>query len=181
MSEGEETVRELAVPLALCGTVVRGYRRGGQLLGYPTANLRVQWASTTDWQALLVPGVYGGFAQLVLPGSSGRSPVYGMAMSLGTNPSFRNTATTLEVHILHSFADDFYGATLRVVVLFSLRGMRTFASLGLWFFLRTSFRVCCFLSRGLLSRHRRAQERHHSRLQTRRGCAGTARRHRPGL
>lgn len=126
-------VRELEEPLALCGTVVRGYRRGGQLLGYPTANLRVQWASADDWQARLVPGVYGGFAQLVLAGT-GRSPVYGMAMSLGTNPSFRNTATTLEVHILHSFPDDFYGATLRVVVLFSMRGMRTFSSLGLCFF-----------------------------------------------
>lgn len=148
MSEGEEggSVRELAVPLALCGTVVRGYRRGGQLLGYPTANLRVQWASTADWQALLVPGVYGGFAQLVLPGRSARSPVYGMAMSLGTNPSFRNTATTLEVHILHSFADDFYGATLRVAVLFSMRGMRTFASLGLLFPFCTSPSVPLLLS-----------------------------------
>ena len=123
-------VRELEVPLAMCGTVVRGFQRGGQLLGYPTANMKVQWSSVDDkWKEMLTPGVYCGFAQLVFP--DGFSPVYGMAMSLGTNPSFGNTSTTLEVHIMHTFDEDFYGATLRIVILFSLRGLVAFSSIGL--------------------------------------------------
>ena len=124
-----ETGHALATPLALSGEVVRGFRRGGQLLGYPTANVHVAWANVADWHAVLTAGVYCGFAQLVLP--SGLSPVYGMAMSLGTNPSFANKAMTLEVHLFHTFEEDFYGATLRVLVLHALRGMKTFSSLGL--------------------------------------------------
>ena len=131
MTDGRE-VKELEEPLALCGVVVRGYRRGGQLLGYPTANMEVHWSNCEKWKEILKPGVYSGFAQLVLP--SGLSPVYGMAMSLGTNPSFGNTNTTLEVHIMQTFDEDFYDATLRIVVVFSLRGIVAFSSLGLYSF-----------------------------------------------
>ena len=129
MIEGRD-VKELETPLAMCGIVVRGFRRGGQLLGYPTANMDVQWSNKEDWKKILSPGVYCGFAQLVLP--TGLSPVYGMVMSLGTNPSFGNTFTTLEVHIMHTFTEDFYDATLRIVVVYSLRGLVAFSSLGLF-------------------------------------------------
>jgi len=44
-----------------------------------------------------------------------------MVMSVGWNPYYRNTVRSVEVHLMHSFARDFYGAHLRLVVLGFIR------------------------------------------------------------
>ncbi|KAF1953761.1 riboflavin kinase [Byssothecium circinans] len=43
--------------------------------------------------------------------------VYPAVLSIGYNPVYRNEKRSIEVHLLHSFGEDFYGALLRLVVL----------------------------------------------------------------
>jgi riboflavin kinase len=42
-------------------------------------------------------------------------------MSLGYNPFYHNTVRSVEVHIMHDFENDFYGADLKLVVLGYIR------------------------------------------------------------
>jgi len=44
-----------------------------------------------------------------------------MVMSVGWNPYYRNTVRSVEVHLMHSFARDFYGAHLRIIMLGLIR------------------------------------------------------------
>ncbi|KAI4283421.1 MAG: hypothetical protein L6R35_005180 [Caloplaca aegaea] len=37
-------------------------------------------------------------------------------MSVGWNPFYKNTVRSVEVHILHTFAQDFYGARMNLLV-----------------------------------------------------------------
>ncbi|KAJ1557366.1 hypothetical protein HK405_000109 [Cladochytrium tenue] len=53
-----------------------------------------------------------------------------MVMSLGWNPFYKNERRSAEVHILHAYAEDFYGCELRVVVAGYIRPERNFASLA---------------------------------------------------
>ncbi|KAJ2897533.1 riboflavin kinase, partial [Coemansia aciculifera] len=95
-------------PIFVSGTVVPGFGRGSKQLGIPTANLPEDAVN----QALtdIAIGVYYGWAQV----DSG--PVLPMVMSLGWNPYFKNTKRSGEVHIIHEFAEDFYGKTLRIAI-----------------------------------------------------------------
>jgi riboflavin kinase len=42
-------------------------------------------------------------------------------MSIGYNPFYKNTVRSAEVHVMHPFAQDFYGAWMRVVVMGFIR------------------------------------------------------------
>ena len=53
--------------------------------------------------------------------AAGRGRVFPMVMSLGYNPFYKNTVRSVEVHILHDFARDFYGARLSLVILGFIR------------------------------------------------------------
>ncbi len=71
-----------------------------------------------------------------------------MATSVGTNPYYHGEKRTVvgiyktlliilqieylfkETHIMHEFPEDFYGATLKIVLLGEIRKMTTFNSLG---------------------------------------------------
>ena len=44
-----------------------------------------------------------------------------MVMSLGYNPFYKNTVRSVEVHIMHDFQKDFYGARLSLVILGFIR------------------------------------------------------------
>lgn len=44
-----------------------------------------------------------------------------MVMSIGWNPFYKNTVRSVEVHIMHEFASDFYGAHLNLVILGFIR------------------------------------------------------------
>jgi len=52
-----------------------------------------------------------------------------MVMSVGYNPHFHNSQKSLEVHLLHDFDVDFYGARLEAMALTYIRPMTSFESI----------------------------------------------------
>lgn len=42
--------------------------------------------------------------------------IYPMVMSIGWNPFYKNTVRSVEVHILHTFPRDFYGAWMNLMI-----------------------------------------------------------------
>uniref|UniRef100_A0A914V2S8 riboflavin kinase n=1 Tax=Plectus sambesii TaxID=2011161 RepID=A0A914V2S8_9BILA len=109
------------LPYFASGRVVTGFGRGGKQLGCPTANL--EDATVSDLPVDFDCGVYYGFA------SVDGGPLNGMVMSIGWNPQFKNTRKSMEVHILRSFDDDFYGSFLKIVITGFVRPMTSFSSL----------------------------------------------------
>ncbi|KAI8931646.1 hypothetical protein NX059_011296 [Plenodomus lindquistii] len=49
------------------------------------------------------------------------STVYPTVLSIGYNPYYKNTQRSIEIHILHNFEHDFYGATLSLIILGFIR------------------------------------------------------------
>ncbi|HEX2158097.1 MAG TPA: bifunctional riboflavin kinase/FAD synthetase [Actinomycetes bacterium] len=105
----------LGRPYAVEGTVVGGDRRGGPLLGVPTANLEVP-----DSIALPADGVYAG--HLADDADGDARPA---AVSVGTNPQF-GTDRRVEAHVL-DFDGDLYGHRVSVDFTHHLRGQAVFA------------------------------------------------------
>ena len=107
----------LSRPYAVEGVVVAGDRRGGPLLGVPTANLEVPAGIATPGD-----GVYAGrLTDLADPIAR---PA---AVSVGTNPQF-GTERRVEAHVL-DFDGDLYGHRVSVGFSHRLRGQATFADL----------------------------------------------------
>ena len=105
----------LGRPYAVEGVVVAGDRRGGPLLGVPTANLEVPAGI-----AIPADGVYAGhLTDLADPIAR---PA---AVSVGTNPQF-GTERRVEAHVL-DFDGDLYGHRVSVGFSHRLRGQATFA------------------------------------------------------
>ncbi|MCL1916678.1 MAG: riboflavin biosynthesis protein RibF [Desulfovibrionaceae bacterium] len=97
------------------GPVRQGSKRGGEILGFPTANL--------DPGPLLLPpnGVYACLGKI-------EEDLYPAAANLGFNPSFSGSRSiSLEAHLL-DFHGDLYGRTLRLYFLDFLRPERKFGS-----------------------------------------------------
>ncbi|CAD6449385.1 2156af56-60de-4431-81d5-ca79ac8cd4e7 [Sclerotinia trifoliorum] len=129
---GPESGPEPPYPLRMQGEVVSGFGRGSKELGIPTANLPV---TNVPWIDTAPSGVYFGYAALDLPTthpdlktspspSSSSSPttrLYPMVMSIGYNPFYRNSVRSAEVHLLHTFTQDFYGSQMRVKILGYIR------------------------------------------------------------
>ena len=130
----------------VAGKVVKGFGRGSKQLGIPTANIESDVVGSIN----LENGIYYGFAQLLLDHqqmdcdenandskdkvANGidkqlKFPIYKMVCSLGWNPHFGNTQRSLEVHILHNFGFDFYGANLRLAICGHIRDERKFNDL----------------------------------------------------
>lgn len=110
----DDATRLLGHPYLLMGTVVEGDRRG-RILGYPTANLRVDAA-----KALPI----GVFAVTVdVAGVTYR----GMA-NVGTRPTVDHATRTVEVHLFDTDLD-LYGQTLAVAFHHQLRAQVRFNSL----------------------------------------------------
>lgn len=99
----------------ICGTVVKGANRGGRLLGFPTANLRL------DDELIPREGVYAVTVQL------DKEAYYGVT-NIGFNPTFGNDALSVETHLL-DFSGDLQGKTIRINFLYRLRDEKTFGSL----------------------------------------------------
>ncbi|KAJ3179040.1 riboflavin kinase [Gaertneriomyces sp. JEL0708] len=118
---GEDTPQS-PFPVFLKGNVSKGFGRGSKELGIPTANLPDDAA--TEAGETLDSGIYFGWAAV---GES--SKVYPMVMSFGWNPYYKNEKRSAEVHIIHDFADDFYGSELRVIVLGYIRPEKNYESL----------------------------------------------------
>ena len=109
--------RRLGVPPYLAGTVVVGDRRGREL-GFPTANLRFDYAP-----AMPAEGIYVG---RITPGLRGVRDAHPALISIGTRPTFHTGDEVLvEVHLL-DWDGDLYGARLGVELVGRLREQRRF-------------------------------------------------------
>jgi riboflavin kinase/FMN adenylyltransferase len=97
------------------GQVVHGMNRGGRLLGFPTANIKL-----VD-ELFPMPGVYAIWVEL------GGEVRMGVA-NIGINPTFGNDALSVEAHIL-DFSGDIYGADIRVHFVQRIRDERKFSGI----------------------------------------------------
>ena len=100
---------------ALEGEVVHGFKRGAALLGFPTANIKL------DNPLLPECGVYACFAKL-------ENKILPAVANVGYNPHFGNEKLSLECHIL-DFSADLYGQTLRVSFVQRLRNEEKFSGI----------------------------------------------------
>ena len=124
--------RLLGRPHAVRGTVIHGQKRGGALLGFPTANL-----SPVEL-CLPAPGVYATLAMLPAPGETdlpapGLAPcqpdgvrVFGAVTNIGVNPTFDLGRLSVETFIM-GLDRDLYGQPLEVAFVERLRGEKRFA------------------------------------------------------
>jgi len=115
------------LPVYLEGTVVHGFGRGSRDLGCPTANIDpkdVDEQLPTDFEF----GIYYGWAKLVDAPEGLSSELHKMVASVGLCPFYKNEKLSVEIHLIHQFPEDFYGATLKVVFLGYLRGEKNFNS-----------------------------------------------------
>ena len=110
-----EAQRMLGRHYQIRGTVGTGRRRGGALLGFPTANITLQ-------DELCPPtGVYAVTVQL-----SGKT--FPAVANIGYSPTFDDHVFTVEVHLL-DFNQDIYGQCIRVNFIERIRDEIRFASL----------------------------------------------------
>mmetsp|Transcript_45979 Transcript_45979/g.99873 ORF Transcript_45979/g.99873 Transcript_45979/m.99873 type:complete len:194 (-) Transcript_45979:33-614(-) len=107
--------------------VVHGFGRGSKMLGFPTANMHVDWEMRDKPEELekdardvlefaqnCQAGIYYAWAQVADGKDRG---VYKVAMSVGWNPTFTDVKTkTIEPWILHDFEEDFYNCELRLLI-----------------------------------------------------------------
>jgi riboflavin kinase/FMN adenylyltransferase len=109
-----EAKRLLGRDYQISGTVVEGKKRGGRLLGYPTANMKLVDTLTPK------PGVY-----VVRVAVNDRT--YDGLTNVGYNPTFGNGALSVETHILE-FSGDLLGRKITVEFVERLRDEKTFGT-----------------------------------------------------
>lgn len=109
-------------PLRLSGPVIKGFGRGSKELQIPTANIPIEGLEVGGCETI-ESGIYYGFAGLKLCGgeTEKKDTVFPMVMSIGWNPFYKNTIRSVEVHIVHSFPEDFYGTRMNLVILGFIR------------------------------------------------------------
>lgn len=117
-----EGYKHFKAPIYFSGEVITGFGRGSKQLGVPTANIPPDMEQLRDLPA----GVYFGWAQVVSPAEkrgSNSNTVHKMVMNIGKRPTFKDKdpEVSVEVHIMHTYDDDFYGKHLRAVALGFLR------------------------------------------------------------
>ncbi|CCK68099.1 riboflavin kinase KNAG_0A04220 [Huiozyma naganishii CBS 8797] len=125
-------------------TIVCGFGRGSSELGIPTANVAVE--DLPPIVNKLDLGVYFGFAHLrpvldrdvelvkrkdgqevtynygkYLLEENGDFEVLPVVLSIGKNPFYGNNYKTVELHILHEFENNFYGAQVKFNLLGYIR------------------------------------------------------------
>ena len=96
------------------GEVQRGRQRGGRVVGFPTANLRL-----SEEDLCPKPGVY--VTQVIYDGKC-----YGGVANIGYNPTFGENKLVAETHIF-DFDDNIYGKSIKINLLRHLRSERKFS------------------------------------------------------
>ena len=99
----------------ICGTVVQGKNRGGRLLGFPTANLRLIDELTPK------PGVYA--VKVLIDGEISNG-----LTNIGFNPTFGKNPFSVETHIL-DFSKNLLGRIIKVIFVKRLRDEKAFESI----------------------------------------------------
>ena len=116
VSEGRmrDVKKLLGRPYQIRGEVKIGQRRGGKLLGFPTANLHI---AEDD----LCPrhGVY--VTQVIYEGKC-----YGGVLNIGCNPTFEGTRVSAETYIF-DFNQDIYGKPIKINLLQYIRDEKKFS------------------------------------------------------
>lgn len=130
---------ERPFPVVCESNVVAGFGRGSAELGIPTANVPIDGSLDK-----LPTGVYFGWCKVSTASESDLDKstasstrdvefnygskltlndknVLPMVMSLGWNPFYNNERKAAEVHILHNFPENFYGAHIKFIVLGYIR------------------------------------------------------------
>lgn len=174
-------------------TIVAGFGRGSAELGIPTANVSTQEVKAVTQ---LEPGVYFGWAKVhkkadvthsdVKARESGKQVEYSYGlgltegkdlevvlptvMSIGWNPFYGNKEKAIELHIVHEFPQDFYGATVSFNVLGYIRPELNYTTKGMYNGLQRSAFNTNSTQRGTHSRHskryrNRCSDTEHSRIQ----------------
>lgn len=115
--EVEKAAYGLGRLYSLRGVVVRGDERGRKL-GFPTANLRIDYPH----KMLPLEGVYAVF------GCVGAERLPGL-LHLGPRPTFQGSPPTVELHLL-DWSGDLYGRSVRVEFASRVRDIRPFASVS---------------------------------------------------
>ncbi|KAF3905256.1 hypothetical protein ABW21_db0204905 [Orbilia brochopaga] len=115
---GPESGPESPFPVQLSGKVISGFGRGSKELGIPTANI-----PTDGLPDFIDSGIYFGWAGLQAKdcGASVDEMIYPMVMSVGWNPFYKNSVRSVEVHVIHKFPQDFYGAHLNLLIMGYIR------------------------------------------------------------
>lgn len=111
--EVTEAARLMGRSYQIRGTVQHGAKRGGSVIGFPTANLRLV-------EEDLIPrhGVY--VAQIICDGE-----LYDGVLSIGRNPTFPEKELVAEAHIF-DFNRDIYGKNIKINLLKFIRQERSF-------------------------------------------------------
>jgi riboflavin kinase len=119
-------------PIHLFGNVIPGFGRGSKQLGVPTANIPPE--PLTETLRGLSTGVYFGWARIEpVPGApAADAEVHKMVMNIGKRPTFedKDPELSVELHVMHDFADDFYDRPVRAVVLGFIRPEVKFGGLA---------------------------------------------------
>ena len=117
VSEGkvELAFKMLGRPFELKGKVIEGERRGGPLLGFPTANVMIR-----EDQLCPKVGVYAVFVNI-------EGKEYEGVLNIGYNPTFGGEQLSVEVHIF-DFNQDIYGKVIRIKLIKRLRDEKKFTS-----------------------------------------------------
>ncbi len=99
------------------GEVQLGRQRGGNEVGFPTANLKISEDDLCPQKGVYVTQVL--YAD----------KVYGGVSNIGYNPTFGENKLVAETHIF-DFKDDIYGHSIKINLLRHLRGEKKFASVA---------------------------------------------------
>lgn len=133
-----EPVIKPPFPITFESEIIAGFGRGLSELGIPTANINIM--SPLD---SLDNGIYYGYCRVTpvdcneceVKRANGKAVDFNfgrqlekcdqvalpMVMSVGYNPFYKNTTKAAEVHIMHKFPNNFYGAHIRYTVLGYIR------------------------------------------------------------
>ncbi|CAM2058982.1 FMN adenylyltransferase / Riboflavin kinase [Desulfovibrionales bacterium] len=101
---------------AVRGKVVAGHTRGGRLLGFPTANCRL------ENKLLPYNGVYAIWVEY-------KAKFFQAVANIGYNPTFNDQELSVEVHLL-DFSDNLYGVELTLHFVQRLRAEKKFSNIN---------------------------------------------------